>query len=195
MKNTYYYLGPNPTVDAVLINTLKDPPEILLIKREDATVEGNKWAMPGGFHDSMASRGTHWENNKESVLEALLRELYEETSLDISKQGLRITSAGVYEGNNRDPRDNKQSWSQSHAFLIVLDKEIDLSIIKARTDAKEAKFFPINKLPLNIAFDHLKIIKNALKTLGLSAKTKSRIKAKIAKKKTKTKKTKMKISL
>ena len=178
MKNTYYYLGANPTVDAVLINLLKSPPEILLIKREEKATEGNKWALPGGFHDSQSTKGTYWENNKENVLDALMRELHEETSLDISQQKLKIINIGTYQGNNRDPRDNKISWSQSHAFLIKVDKEIDLSVIKGKSDAKEAKFFSIDKLPKNIAFDHLKIITDGLKMLKLSIKNKSKLKNK-----------------
>lgn len=51
--------GPNPTVDNVITraNPKTGEEEVLLIQRREGTVEGGKWAMPGGFHDSEWSDG------------------------------------------------------------------------------------------------------------------------------------------
>lgn len=57
--------------------------EVLLIRRGEGTVEGGKWALPGGFVDSDAKPGEPWRPGKETDGEAARRELTEESGLDV----------------------------------------------------------------------------------------------------------------
>lgn len=163
--NTFYYIGKNPTVDLVIIREDKDEPEFLMIQRALNGVEGGKWALPGGFHDSNAKKGKFWCENRETAKEAAIRELLEETLLDLTeavRNGVVILEAvGVYEGNNRDPRDNDISWTSSSAFLAILPKEIELTGIRKTEETEGAQWVKLSNLPKNIAFDHKKIIEDS----------------------------------
>ena len=64
---TKHYLTPSITVDAIVLNSLKN--SILVIKRKFDPFKGF-WALPGGFLDY-----------NEEPLTACLRELKEETGL------------------------------------------------------------------------------------------------------------------
>lgn len=121
------------TTDAVVVKDNK----ILLVKRKKAPFK-NFWALPGGF-----------VNYGERTEDACLRELKEETSINGIIKGL----VGVYSDPNRDPR--------HHTISIIYIVKWKSGTIKAGDDAKDAKQFDIKKLP-NLAFDHSKIIRNAL---------------------------------
>ena len=115
-QQPFWRPGANPTVDLVLIHNGK----VLLIKRNSKSkTEVGKWAIPGGFIDTNADKGEPFKFERETPKQAAIRELTEETGLyiaNIKNVGERLKSVGVYEGNKRDPRDNKESWSQSHVF-------------------------------------------------------------------------------
>lgn len=162
-KSNYRFIGPNPTVDNVILRTKNDEYEILLIKRGPG-VEAGKWALPGGFIDTNAEKGDKWKPGRETPMQASVRELQEETGLYIAEISSLIRPIGVYEGNNRDPRDNKTSWSKSHAFGLVLPDNFADKKIKGMDDAVEAKWFSVKSLP-RLAFDHGKIIQDGLKEL------------------------------
>jgi 8-oxo-dGTP diphosphatase len=140
---------------------------LLLIKRgEKSGVETGKWALPGGFMDTKAHKGEPWVEGRETPKKAALRELKEETNLYISNiedVSQRLISVGVFEGNNRDPRDSERAWSKSHAFAIKLKScdQVDMAKIEGRDDAVEAKWFALDNLP-PLAFDHDKILSTAL---------------------------------
>jgi len=162
-KQPYWYLGANCTVDLVVMYKGK----ILLIQRKAGGVEGGKWAIPGGFIDTESQKGEVYRIGKESPKQAALREVQEETNLDLSSVpniGSRLKEVGVYEGNYRDPRDNDEAWSKSYAFTITLRDEdgVDFSAMRGMDDASDARWFSIAKLPSDLAFDHGQIIKDAL---------------------------------
>ncbi len=127
------YIKPSLTVDAILIENKK----ILLIKRKRNPFRG-MYALPGGFVE-------HGEKTEEAVV----REMREETSLDVKVKNL----VGVYSDPARDPRD--------HTVTIVYEIEKIGGNLKGGDDASEARFFPISKLP-PLAFDHEKIISDYL---------------------------------
>lgn len=162
-KNPYYYVGVNPTVDLVIINTND---EVLLIKRS-RTSEAcpGMYALPGGFIDSSARKGDSWERGLETPKEAALRELKEETNLILDLNSPLIF-IGEYEGNNRDPRDNKESWSKSYAFFYKINLVIyneQKKNIRGMDDAEEARWVPIAQaLKMSLAFDHHIILENSL---------------------------------
>ena len=161
----YYFLGANPTADCIIIRG----DEILLIKRGEGTVEGGKWAIPGGFVNTAAKYAEMW-TALESPIDAALRELQEETgaSLENVKDNSLVPSlfVGIFEGNQRDPRDNELAWSKSHAFVFVIDNlpdDVKNQKIEGLDDADGADWKKISELPLGqMAFDHELIIMRAL---------------------------------
>lgn len=169
MKNPYYYIGANPTCDLIIINPEN---KILLIKRsEKAAACPSQWALPGGFIDTNALPHTIWMAGKETPEEAALRELKEETNLELPL-GQIVYPVGIYEGNKRDPRDNEISWSKSHAFLSFIDEETYLAQkdkIVGLDDAEDADWKTFEEIKtMNIAFDHLKIITDGLNQYALN---------------------------
>jgi 8-oxo-dGTP diphosphatase len=156
----YFYRGANPTVDLVVFREGANGKEVLLIQRKRGTVEGGKWAIPGGFINTNAQQGEAWKAGAETPLDAAVRELGEETGLHITDSLKRsIKRVGVYEGGGRDPRDSGESWSRSHAFTVTLPKGV-VDSVHGSDDASAARWFPLNRLPL-LAFDHAKILKDA----------------------------------
>lgn len=134
----------------------KAPPEmflkLLLIKRASKdkegspNVEGDKWALPGGF-----------VNASETAYEAAKRELKEETGV----AGFHIKHFGVYDRPGRDPR----GWIISNAFYAIVQEEF-LHQRKANDDAAEVELFTIQEaLQLDLAFDHYTIINDAMNVL------------------------------
>lgn len=161
--NSYYYLGQNPTVDLFIINHLN---EVLLVRRKD-NVQAcpGMWAFPGGFIDTKAKRNELWEAGLESPENAAKREVKEETNLDL--KNVIVLPVGIYEGNNRDPRDNVTSWSKSHAFFYELDAqtfEENKDKIKGLDDVDSAEWIPVSEvLKMDLAFDHKIIFMDCLK--------------------------------
>jgi ADP-ribose pyrophosphatase YjhB (NUDIX family) len=175
----HWYEGPNPTVDAVVIRDRRDDVggealaprksirEVLLVLRDlDAPAEPGKWALPGGFVTSTEPRGGRWKLTGESEVEACAREISEETGLSIEAK--RLAHLDIYEGGGRDPRDTALSWSRSTAFVVVLRPSEARSAIAGGDDAADARWFAIDALPRDLAFDHGQIIQDALATLKAS---------------------------
>ena len=133
--------NPFPTVDIVLHRA---PQGILLIERGNPP---HGWALPGGFIDC-----------GESAEQAAVREALEETGLAVRLTGL----LGVYSDPDRDPRFH----TLSVAYTVECD---DDAIPCAGDDARNARFFPLDALPADIAFDHRRIIADFAKKVSRSA--------------------------
>ncbi|AXV37555.1 MAG: NUDIX hydrolase [Methanobacteriaceae archaeon] len=113
---------------------------IILIKRKNKPFRGY-WALPGGFVEC-----------GETVESAVIRESKEETGLDVNIEGI----VGVYSDPDRDPR----GYVVSICFLATSDGDK----LKADTDASEVNLFNLKEIAnLELAFDHEKIIKDAIK--------------------------------
>ena len=67
----------------------------------------------------------------------------------------------MYEGGGRDPRDNSEGWSKSHAFTMTIP-HTQGDEVRGMDDAVGASWHSINKLP-ELAFDHAKILSDAMK--------------------------------
>jgi len=143
MTFVYEYERPALTVDIIVFTIIKDNLNILLIKRKNKPYK-NKWALPGGFVDS-----------KENIKKAAIRELEEETNI-ITNNLYEFKVFGDY---GRDPR----GWTVTIPYICFVKNNIN---IKAKSDAKNIRFFEINKLP-DLAFDHNIIIKEALFSLEI----------------------------
>ncbi len=122
---------------------------ILLGKRAEEPFVGY-WVLPGG----MVEQG-------ESVREACVREAKEETNLDVKI----ISFLGLFDRPDRDPA----KGSVSAAFLCVpLSGEV-----RRNEEASDMRWFPLDRLPERIGFDHREVIEKAketMKTLDFSGR-------------------------
>jgi 8-oxo-dGTP diphosphatase len=126
--------SPAITVDAVI---MKDR-SILLVRRKHEPFQG-LWALPGGFVEY-----------GETTEQAVVREVREETSLETVVQGL----LGVYSDPKRDPR--------GHTITVVYFMTYVGGRLLAADDAAEVRYFKGDELP-ELAFDHMRIVKDAFK--------------------------------
>ena len=132
------------TVDAVVLATDSENNKVLLIKRKNPPFQDH-WAIPGGFVE-----------NEESIDAAAKRELQEETGLEVDN----LQQLYAFGEPKRDPR----SRVVSVAYWGIADP--DAQKVVPATDAKDAKWFPVDDLP-PLAFDHAIIIAKALEQIAL----------------------------
>lgn len=136
----YDYPRPAVTVDIAIFTG--EVPDLLLIRRKHSPFEG-AWALPGGFIEM-----------KESLEEAALRELEEETEIS----GVPLTEIGAFGDPFRDPRGRVITI----AYAAILEKP--MLKVKAGSDASGVAWFSTANLP-TLAFDHEEIIRKALEKL------------------------------
>ena len=142
MSHSYQYPRAALTVDCVVFGFDERELKMLLIQRGLEPFKG-QWALPGGF--------VHVD---ETLDDAARRELAEETGL----QNVFLEQLYTFGGMNRDPRE--RVVSVAHYSLVKLSDHK----ARAATDAANAKWFLISKLP-NLAFDHAAIAEMALARL------------------------------
>ena len=130
------------TVDAVVFGYENSQLSVLLIKRKNDPFK-NMWALPGGFVE-----------NKESLEQAVERELSEETGVSIDY----LEQLYTFGTPDRDPRGHMVSIAY---FGLVRPGNFSL---EASTDASDTKWFNIKELP-ELGFDHRQIFEFALKRL------------------------------
>ncbi|MCY4108475.1 MAG: NUDIX hydrolase [Chloroflexi bacterium] len=124
------------TVDAVTVApSLDGGRSVLLIRRGHEPFAGS-WALPGGFVDP-----------DEDVEQAARRELLEETGVSAPA----MHQIGAFGDPDRDPRGR----AISVAFLAVFESA---PAALAGDDAADARWFPIDRLPKKLAFDHAAIL-------------------------------------
>ena len=144
------------TVDACVVQS----GHVLLVKRKEAPGKG-LWALPGGFI-----------NQKETVVDAMLRELREETKIAVPAPVLKgsIVTSHVFDDPNRSARGR----TITHAFLIHLKPEETLPKIKRRRpdadpmglpvvegsdDAEKAQWWPLSHINRSLLHeDHYDIL-------------------------------------
>lgn len=86
-----------------------------------------------------------------------MRELKEETGVD----NIHLEHFGVYDTPGRDPR----GWIISNAHYAIVPERF-LSKRKASDDASEVELFSVKEvLNLDLAFDHRKIIEDAIQLI------------------------------
>ncbi len=131
------------TVDVVILTMVDEQLHVLLVQRGQAPFEG-MWAIPGGFKLPI-----------ETLDEAARRELSEETGVDAASL---LAQFGAYGDPGRDPRMNVVTVG----YVAVLR---DVGTIAAGTDAAAASLVPVADVldgRLELAFDHLRIISDAI---------------------------------
>jgi 8-oxo-dGTP diphosphatase len=144
-KGRYVYEWPRPmvTVDAIVFGLFGDKSRMLLIKRKNDPYKG-KWAIPGGFIGI-----------DEELEDAVARELQEETGLT----GVSLEQMHTFGKVGRDPRGRQITV----CFMGIITQDQDR--IKAGDDAAEVRWFDIDKLPPDMAFDHDRVSQFAVREL------------------------------
>jgi 8-oxo-dGTP diphosphatase len=122
------------TADIVVVT---DDGHLLLIERGWDPYEGH-WALPGGHVDP-----------GETSLDAAARELTEETGVRVDPADL--APIGVFDAPDRDPRGR-------YVSVAYLARVPAGTRAVAGTDARKAAWFPLDKLPRDLAFDHSTVI-------------------------------------
>lgn len=131
------YRNPALTVDVVIYEPALG---VVLITRKNPPPG---FALPGGFVDA-----------GESVEDAAVREMLEETGLNVTLTGL----LGVYSRPDRDPRGHTVS-------AVFTGRTESPAALKAGDDAAGAAFFSLAALPDELAFDHSEILEDFKKHL------------------------------
>lgn len=130
-------------VDAVVFGYKEEKLYLLCIKQKYGPLKGH-WVLPGGL-----------VKDEERLQEAVIRELQEETNVDLEYLEQLYTFGDTIE---RDPRGRVIAV----AYLgLVNPKGLEL---QAATDALEAKWFPIEELP-DLGYDHNEIVQTGLARL------------------------------
>ena len=136
------------TVDIVILTMADGVLHVLLVRRGEEPFKG-MWATPGGF-----------KRPDETLGEAARRELSEETGVDVPSL---LTQYGAYGDPGRDPRMNVVTV----AYLAVLR---DIGAIVAGTDATDASLVPVSDIVgerLELAFDHIRIVRDAIERVRI----------------------------
>lgn len=139
---TYKYPRAALTVDCVVFGFDDGELKVLLIQRGLEPFKG-KWALPGGFVQT-----------DETLDAAARRELAEETGLE----NVFLEQLYTFGALDRDPRERVVSVAY-YALVKLSDHQA-----RAATDAANAEWFPISKLP-KLAFDHGEILAAAMARL------------------------------
>jgi 8-oxo-dGTP diphosphatase len=131
------------TVDLVIFTVRDDQLQVLLVERGKAPYLG-QLALPGGH-----LRG------KETLDDAALRELQEETGVDGAQ--LHLEQLRTYSDPERDPRGRVIT-----AAYLALGPNLPTPV--AGTDAREAYWMPVGPAlhEGTLAFDHTSILRDAL---------------------------------
>ena len=118
---------------------------VLLILRKSGADKG-KWALPGGFL-----------REGETMEACAHRELGEETNA----QNVYLEQFKVYSAVDRDPR--RRVLSVAYIGLV---RKGDYQNVLGGTDAREARWFPLNEVKdSRLAFDHEQILTEAYEEL------------------------------
>jgi len=142
MSFSYKYPRAALTVDCVVFGFDEGELKVLLIERALEPFKG-RWALPGGF-----------VRVDETVDDAARRELSEEAGL----KEVFLEQLYTFGTVNRDPRERVVSVAY---YALV---KLAAHDTKAATDAADARWFPISKVP-KLAFDHAPILATALTRL------------------------------
>lgn len=144
-KGKYIYDWPRPMVaaDAAVFGFFAGKAKLLLVNRKYEPFKG-KWCLPGGF-----------VNLDEELDDAAARELAEETGL----ANVKLKQLHTFGNVGRDPRGRVITVT----FMGIAAE--GHKRIKAGDDAAKARWFDIENLPKDLAFDHNEVIRLAIKKL------------------------------
>jgi 8-oxo-dGTP diphosphatase len=144
-KGKYVYEWPRPmvTVDAAVFRFSRGKAWLLLVERKKDPYKG-QWAVPGGFVEM-----------DEELEDAVVRELQEETGLT----GVALEQLRTFGTVGRDPRGRQITV----VFMGIAPQ--GKTRVRGGDDAARARWFPIGRLPENLAFDHDRVTRRAIARL------------------------------
>lgn len=144
-KGKYVYEWPRPmvTVDAAIFGFFAGKAKLLLVNRKWEPYKGC-WAIPGGFIEI-----------DEELEDAVARELEEETGL----VNIELEQMRTFGRVGRDPRGRQITV----VFMGIAGK--GQKRVRGGDDAAEARWFDIERLPENMAFDHRAVAEFAIARL------------------------------
>ncbi|WP_172406539.1 NUDIX domain-containing protein [Pedobacter sp. AJM] len=126
-------------VDAIVFGYEKGTLYVLTVQQRFGEL-ADKWVLPGGF-----------VKDEEPLLAAVERELKEEAGINVNY----LEQLGTFGDDiNRDDRFRVVSVAY---FALVNPQNF---VLKADTDAKDAKWFPLNQLP-QLGYDHDEMVRLA----------------------------------
>ncbi len=137
------FLRPSVTVDIALFTVRAAQLQVLLIQRKEWPFAG-QWALPGGF-----------VRPAETLEAAACRELAEETGVS----RVLLEQLRTFGDPGRDPR----TWVITVAYTALVSS--DTLVLRADTDAADARWCSPDALPGPLAFDHQPILDHALRSL------------------------------
>lgn len=149
--------GPFVTLDALVTAA----GQVLLVRRKNAPGRG-LWALPGGFLEG-----------RERLCQGALRELKEETGLDVPDTGIlhALREVAVFDHPDRSARGR----ILTHAHWFDLPPPA-LPAVHGADDAAEARWFPIGELPAleaELFEDHFHILDHFLRLLDQKTEDRS----------------------
>lgn len=128
-------------VDIAILTVRENRLQVLVIERANEPYQGQD-ALPGGFLRA-----------GEDLRDAAGRELAEETGL--SGDALHLEQLATYGAPDRDPRGRVVSV----AYLAIAP---DLPVPRAGSDARGARWAPVEEVRAALAFDHDRILDDAV---------------------------------
>lgn len=130
-------------VDAIVFGYKNNGLYVLLIEQQFGSSE-KYWALPGGL-----------VQNDESLNDAVIRELHEETNVQLTfMEQLYTFGDDIY-------RDSRNRVISVAYYALVDASNLE---IKADTDAERVQWFKIDEIP-TLAFDHNLILKKGIERL------------------------------
>ena len=141
------------TVDIIILTSEDESIQklkVLLIRRKDDPFKDHR-AIPGGY-----------VNRGETLEQAALRELQEETSLSPEQLKGYLHQFKTYGDPDRDPRG--RIISVVYYAILPYSKEL-LASVEAGDDAKDADWFFLKLPPEEMAFDHCQILRDIFVTI------------------------------
>jgi 8-oxo-dGTP pyrophosphatase MutT (NUDIX family) len=144
------------TSDIALFKISNNTPYVLLTIREDNLIEGGKVCMPGGHIEKY-----------ESPLDGAVRELKEETGVDLN-QCKNILHLVKY----NTPNETKYRNCYGTTYAGILPKSskyfYNCQLTSCENEVKEVRWYGIDQIPYNnMAFDHDEVIKYIIDKIQL----------------------------
>lgn len=132
IKNLRQFIGHKPIIlcscGCLIFN---NQGQVLLQKRSD----DNLWGNPGGTMEL-----------GETIYDTIIREIKEETNLDVKKENLKIFN--IYSGEEQHHiYPNKD---EAYFVNIIFETHIIEGELLKDSESKELNFFNISELPLNV---------------------------------------------
>ncbi|NJN65795.1 MAG: NUDIX hydrolase [Chloroflexaceae bacterium] len=137
------YQRPSVTVDVVIFTLHNRELHVLLVQRRHWPFEGC-WALPGGFIEM-----------DESLEAAARRELEEETGV----RDVYLEQLYTFGDPDRDPR--TRVISVAYFALVQSDRQV----LRTSDETSDVRWFPVQDVPLPLAFDHQRILTRAVSRL------------------------------